>query len=80
MGSRTMGLRTTDWRTANVGGACLFEKPRSGARNIPRFSDITSDDDDCTYDANCDSGTWNATKNQWQLGNNDDSAYCTDET
>ena len=59
-----------------MGGAYLFEKPRSGARNIPRFSDITSDDGDCTYDANYDSGTWNATKNQWQLGNNDDSAYC----
>jgi hypothetical protein len=56
MGSRTMGLRTTDWRTANVGGACLFEKPRSGARKIPRFSDITGNDDDCTYDADCDSG------------------------
>ena len=69
------------WKTAKVGGACLFEKPRSGVGKIPRFSSITSGDDYyCDDDANCDSGAWNAAKNQWQQGNNDNSAYYTNET
>jgi len=33
------GNWTEDWGTTKVGGAA-FEKPRSGARKIPRFSDI----------------------------------------
>jgi hypothetical protein len=39
MNSRA-GLRTTEWKTAKVGSAGLFETPRSRARKIPRFSNI----------------------------------------
>ena len=62
IGSRTMGLWTTDWettkwKTAKVGGVCLFEKPRSRVGKIPRFSSIASGDDHyCNDNANCDSG------------------------
>src|SRR3981081_568410 len=44
MDSRVV-LKTTDWKTTKVGSAYLFEKPQSGARKIPRLSDITDDDD-----------------------------------
>jgi hypothetical protein len=74
-----MGRWTEDWETAKVGGAGLFETLRSKARKIPRFSDITDDDDDCAYDADCDSGACNAIKNRCQPDNDDDSAYCTDD-
>ena len=81
MGLRTTDWETTKWKTAKVGGACLFEKPRSGAWKVPRLSDITSGDDDCAYDDDCDSGAWNAMKNQCQLDSNDDSgAGYTNET
>jgi hypothetical protein len=75
----TMDRWTEDWETAKVGGARLFETLRSRARKIPRFSDITDDDNDCAYDADCDSGACNAIKNRCQPDNDDDSAYYTDD-
>ncbi len=45
-----IGCWTEDWETEKVGDAKLFEKPRSGVRGIPRYSDIADDDDDCAYD------------------------------
>jgi hypothetical protein len=59
MGCRTKGLGTT-----KVGSASLFEKPRSGAKEIPRLLDITDDDDDCAYNANYDSSAYNAMENR----------------
>ena len=57
-----------------MGSAYLFEKPRSGAKNIPRFSDITSSDNHyCNDNANCDSSAYNTMKNQCQLDSNNDS-------
>jgi hypothetical protein len=38
-----------------VGGAYLFEKPRSGVRKMPRFPDST---DATTDDVSCDSGAY----------------------
>jgi hypothetical protein len=70
---------TEGWETAEVGSACLFEKPRSGARKMPRLSDITDDDDDHAYNADCDSGARNAMKNRCQPDSDDDSAYYTDD-
>jgi hypothetical protein len=49
--SKTIGWETTDLKTAKVGGAYLFKKPRSGARKIPRFSDIADSNDHCDNDA-----------------------------
>jgi len=43
-----------------VGSAYLFEKPQSRARRIPRFSDITGDNNNSAYDANYDSSAYNA--------------------
>ena len=45
-----------------MGSACLFEKPQNRARKMPRLLDITDDDDDYAYDADCDSGVCNAIK------------------
>jgi hypothetical protein len=59
IGRRTEGLGTT-----KVGSASLFEKPRSGAKEIPRLLDITDDDDDCAYNANYDSSAYNAMENR----------------
>src|ERR1700738_2356448 len=78
-GSRTTDWKTTDWNTTKVGSAYLFEKPQSGARKIPRFSDITAVDDDHAYDADCDSGARKAMKNRCQPDGDDDSAYYTDD-
>jgi hypothetical protein len=66
MGLRTTDWKTTDWRTANVGSAYLFEKPRSGVRKIPRFSDIADDNDYCDDDARCDSGASYADETRYQ--------------
>jgi len=57
-----------------VGSTYLFEKPRSRVRKIPRFSDITDSNDDCN------SSAYNAVRSQSQPGNNDDSAYYTDDS
>jgi hypothetical protein len=74
-----MGCRTVGLGTAKVGDASLFEKPRSGARKIPRFSNIIDNDDHCAYNASCDSSACNAIKSQCQLDSDDDSAYYTDD-
>jgi hypothetical protein len=60
----TIGRRTKDLKTTKVGSASLFEKPRSKARKIPRFSDITNNDNGCAYNAYCDSSAYNAIENQ----------------
>ena len=62
-GSRTTDWKTTDWNTMKVGSAYLFEKPQSGARKILRLLDITDDDDDHAYNADCNSGACKAIKN-----------------
>jgi hypothetical protein len=73
----TMGRRTKGLGITKVGSASLFEKPQSGAREIPRLSDIIDDNDNCVYDANCDSSACNVMKNQCQLNGDANSAYCT---
>jgi hypothetical protein len=60
----TIGRRTEDLKTAKVGSASLFEKPRSRARQIPRFSDIMDDNDSYAYNADCDSSAYNAMRNR----------------
>ena len=63
-----------------MGDAKLFEKPRSGVRGIPRYSDIADDDDDCAYDADYDNSAYNAMKNRCQPDTDNDSAYYTNDT
>ena len=58
----TIGRWTEDWKTSNVGSACLFEKPRSRVGKMLRFSgslDYTSSDDHhCDNNAYCDSSVY----------------------
>lgn len=44
-----------------------------------RLLDITDDNDDHAYDADCDSSIRNAIKNRCQLDSDNDSAYYTND-
>ena len=58
-----------------VGGARLFEAPRSGVTTIPRFSDTTDDDAKCDDGARCDSGAYYTSENRSKPNNTDNARY-----
>ena len=72
--------RQHDKPVLKVGSPGLFEKPQSGVRKMPRFLDHTDPMDYTSDDyGRCDSGAYSVNGNCPGLGDDDDSAYHTND-